>query len=105
MPPLMSDDASMYVGMHADMEIQSAAKLNTPQRRRDIGTGARSGFRRRLCAMSTSTSGAFAARLEAVEFIENLFQATDGNRYSQMGNTLPQFESFLSVFQLCPSVA
>src|ERR1019366_4125751 len=34
MPPPMSDDASMYVGMHADIEIHSAAKLSMPHLRR-----------------------------------------------------------------------
>src|SRR6185503_16854656 len=29
MPPPISDEASMYVGMQADIEIQSAAKLPT----------------------------------------------------------------------------
>src|ERR1019366_480101 len=62
MPPLMSDDASMYVGMHADMEIHSAAKLNMPHLRRACATGARSALNSRLCSMSASTSGAFAVR-------------------------------------------
>src|ERR1700761_1914033 len=42
MPPLMSEEASMYVVMHADMEIQRAAKLSVPHLRRENGTGARS---------------------------------------------------------------
>ncbi len=41
-PPPMSDEASMYVGMQAAMEIQSAANEPTRQVRRDFGTGARS---------------------------------------------------------------
>jgi hypothetical protein len=42
MPPPMSDDASMYVGMQADIEIQSATKLPTRHLRPVAGTGARS---------------------------------------------------------------
>src|SRR5262249_34854947 len=30
MPPSMSDDASMYVGMHADMDTHSAAMSHRP---------------------------------------------------------------------------
>src|SRR2546423_426791 len=41
MPPSISEEASMYVGMHADIEIQSAAKLPARHLRRDAGTGAR----------------------------------------------------------------
>ena len=41
-PPPISDDASMYVGMQADIEIQSAAMLPIRHFRRPKGTGARS---------------------------------------------------------------
>src|SRR6478609_2082710 len=42
MPPPMSDEASMYVGMQADIEIHKAAKLSAPHLRALAGTGARS---------------------------------------------------------------
>jgi hypothetical protein len=41
-PSLISDDASMYVGMHADMLIHSTARSLVPHRRPDGGTGAMS---------------------------------------------------------------
>ena len=62
MPPLMSEEASMYVVMQADMEIHRAAKLKTPHLRRDKGTGAKSALHDRLWAISASTSGALAKR-------------------------------------------
>src|ERR1700704_1452203 len=42
MPPPISEDASMYVGMHADIEIHKAAKLASPHFLRSHETGARS---------------------------------------------------------------
>src|SRR5262249_666232 len=53
MPPSMSELASMYVGTHADMLIQSAARSRAPQVRRSGGTGATSG----LLYSETSVSG------------------------------------------------
>jgi hypothetical protein len=44
----MSDDASMYVGMHADMLIQRAAIDQADQVRWAGVVGARSGFERSL---------------------------------------------------------
>src|SRR5271170_5735299 len=44
MPPAMSDEASMYVGIHADMEIHSAAMSFVPHLRSPIRVGARSSF-------------------------------------------------------------
>src|SRR4051812_29400059 len=41
-PPPISDDASMYVGMQADIETQSAAMLPSRHVLRPKGTGARS---------------------------------------------------------------
>src|SRR5262249_9012948 len=49
----MSDEASMYVGTHADMLIQSTAKSRARQVRRSEGTGARSG----LMYSEAATSG------------------------------------------------
>jgi hypothetical protein len=40
MPSPISDEASMYVGMQADIEIHSAAKLSIPHLRPLVGTGA-----------------------------------------------------------------
>ena len=57
MPPPMSDDASMYVGMHADMETQSAAKLPTRHLRCAEETGARSALKSRLELSSASCAG------------------------------------------------
>src|SRR5258708_13929 len=54
MPPPMSDDASMYVGMQADMEIQRAAKLPRRHLRREAGTGARAEVERVLFCSSTN---------------------------------------------------
>src|ERR1700746_2123307 len=42
MPPPISEDASMYVGIHADIEIHKAAKLASPHFLRSHETGARS---------------------------------------------------------------
>src|SRR5690349_18217544 len=52
MPPPISDEASMYVGMHAAREIHSAAKLAVPHFRPAAGTGARSSLYSRLCRTS-----------------------------------------------------
>src|SRR5260221_9461136 len=41
-PPPISEDASMYVGIHADIEIHKAAKLASPHFLRSHETGARS---------------------------------------------------------------
>jgi hypothetical protein len=57
MPPPMSDDASMYVGMHADMEIQSAAKLPTRHLRSAEETGERSALKSGLDLSSASCAG------------------------------------------------
>src|SRR4051794_12662894 len=43
-PPLTSEEASWYVGMHADMEIHSAAIDRTDHFRCAAVVGARSGF-------------------------------------------------------------
>jgi hypothetical protein len=48
MPPPISDEASIYVGIHADIEIQSEAKLPTFHLRSVPETGARSGLKRGL---------------------------------------------------------
>src|SRR5437762_631565 len=42
MPPAMRPEASMYVGTHTAIEIQSEAKLYVPQVRFSGGIGARS---------------------------------------------------------------
>src|SRR4029077_11864129 len=42
MPPPISEDASIYVGIHADIEIHKAAKLASPHFLRSHETGARS---------------------------------------------------------------
>src|SRR4051812_44288975 len=44
MPPSMSEEASMYVGMHADMLTHSAAMDHTDHVRCPGVVGARSGF-------------------------------------------------------------
>src|SRR6201987_5060538 len=41
-PPPISEDASIYVGIHADIEIHKAAKLASPHFLRSHETGARS---------------------------------------------------------------
>ena len=42
MPSAISDEASMYVGMQADIEIQSAAMSFVPHLRAERGVGAMS---------------------------------------------------------------
>ena len=44
MPPSISPEASMYVGMHADMLIHSTAMSFMPQRRSASVVGAMSGL-------------------------------------------------------------
>src|SRR5260370_38571905 len=41
-PPPISEDASIYVGIHADIEIHKAAKLASPHFLRSHETGAKS---------------------------------------------------------------
>jgi hypothetical protein len=43
-PSAIREDAPIYVGMHADIEIQRAAMSLTPQRRWSSVVGARSGL-------------------------------------------------------------
>ena len=43
-PSTIKDEASMYVGMQADIETQSAAMSFMPQRRWSSGVGSRSGL-------------------------------------------------------------
>src|ERR1041385_3024953 len=71
--------------MHADMEIHNAAKLNMPHLRRDCGTGAISGFERRLCSMSVSTSGALVVSPEDVDMDQRWMTNVDFTR-----RTLPR---------------
>src|SRR5271155_4874139 len=63
--------------MQADMEIHNAAKLPTRHWRRDSGAGARSALHKWLCAMSTSTSGALAARPAEMGFMRKRNRTTD----------------------------
>src|SRR5436309_5467306 len=56
-PPSISDDASMYVGIHADMLIQSAAIDQADQVRWAGVVGARSGLERSLLMHSAGAAG------------------------------------------------
>src|SRR5471032_1590300 len=51
-PPEMSDEASMYVGMHADIEIHSAAMSFVAHLRSRMRVGARSAFQYGECDRS-----------------------------------------------------
>src|SRR5262245_15864914 len=55
-PSSISDEASMYVGMQADIEIQNAASSRRPHLRSDSGVGARSSFSYAEAATSTGGS-------------------------------------------------
>src|SRR4051794_9639580 len=57
MPPSMSDDASMYVGMHADMLIQRAAIDQADQVRCAGVVGARSGLERSPAGTAGGAAG------------------------------------------------
>src|SRR3954447_20794142 len=62
-PSAINDEASMYVGMHADIEIQSAARSFVPQRRSAWVVGARSGLENDGSATTADASiGSSAAR-------------------------------------------
>ena len=52
----MSDEASMYVGMHADIEIHNAAMSFNPHLRSLTVVGAISAFQYGECEMSSVTS-------------------------------------------------
>src|SRR5580700_617309 len=56
MPSEMSEEASMYVGMHADIEIHSAAMSIIPHLRSLTRVGAMSSFQYGECEMSSVTS-------------------------------------------------
>src|SRR5262249_29454625 len=63
-PSPISEEASMYVGMQADMEIHNAAKLPTRHFRRSAGTGARSALKSGLACSSFNCSAVSPAWVE-----------------------------------------
>src|ERR1700757_494807 len=80
MPPPIREDASMYVGIHADIEIHKAAKLASPHFLRSHGTGARSSLysepARAASSAETSNAGiasifSWVARSVGVHVSEN----------------------------------
>src|SRR5215468_9372053 len=65
MPPPIREDASMYVGIHADIEIHKAAKLATPHLLRSHETGARSSLYSEP-ARAASSADAFKAGMASI---------------------------------------
>src|SRR5215469_17544284 len=87
MPPPIREDASMYVGIQADIEIHKAAKLTSPHFLRSHETGARSSL---YSEPARAASSADASKME-MSSIGLGFRVSSSwtNRRQQLFSLLP----------------
>src|ERR1017187_5755796 len=93
MPSEMSDEASMYVGMHADIEIHNAAMSFKPHLRSLTVVGAISSFQYGECEMSSVTSWMpLVTRTPSSSWTGTFIRLR-----SQLGNILVRFGTAIAI--------